>query len=150
MNLAVIQLDVNHGVNFANQRHLYMKKNGFTLIELMITVAIVGILAAIAYPSYQDSVRKTKRANAQADLMELASFMERKYTETMAYPSTSIALPFLTSPRNSTKAYDLTKVSDSSTFTLTATPVGPQINDSCGTMTLKNTGAKTPVTACWK
>ena len=127
-----------------------MKKNGFTLIELMITVAIVAILAAIAYPSYQDSVRKTKRTTAQADLMELASFMERKYTETNAYPSASVALPFLTSPRDSTTAYNLTKVSTSSTFTLTATPTGGQSGDSCGTMTLNNTSVKTPVTNCWK
>lgn len=127
-----------------------MKKNGFTLIELMITVAIIAILAAIAYPSYQDSVRKTKRATAQADLMELAGFMERVYTENIAYPSASTALPFITSPRDSTPAYNLTKVSTSSTYTLTATPSGDQINDSCGTMTLKNNGDKTPATDCWK
>lgn len=126
-----------------------MKKNGFTLIELMITVAIVAILAAIAYPSYQDSVRKTKRTTAQADLMELASFMERKYTETNSYNPASLALPFSTSPRDTTVAYNLTKTSDTSTFTLTATPIGAQADDDCGVMTLKNTGAKTPASGCW-
>lgn len=115
----------------------------------MITVAIVAILVAIAYPSYQDSVRKTKRTNAQADLMELASFMERKYTETNVYNSASLALPFTTSPRGSAAAYNLTHASGSATFTLTATPVAGQIGDSCGTMTLAHTGAKTPTSSCW-
>lgn len=121
----------------------------------MITVAIVAILAAIAYPSYQDSVRKTKRANAQADLMELASFMERKYTETNAYPSASVALPFIISPRDGTAAYALIKSDDSSTFTLTATPTGGQATDSCGILTISNIGEKkakvsgVEIPGCW-
>ncbi|MFI3186333.1 MAG: prepilin-type N-terminal cleavage/methylation domain-containing protein, partial [Methylococcaceae bacterium] len=53
---------------------------GFTLIELMVTVAIVGILAAIAYPSYQDSVRKSRRADASGALLGLANAMERHFT----------------------------------------------------------------------
>lgn len=53
---------------------------GFTLIELMITVAIVGILVAIAYPSYMEYVRSAKRGDAQADLVELSQWMERQFT----------------------------------------------------------------------
>ena len=56
----------------------YQLNNGFTLIELLIAVAIVGILSAIAYPSYQQHVMKTKRAEAQAQLMELVLFLERE------------------------------------------------------------------------
>jgi len=58
---------------------------GFTLIELMIVVAIVGILAAIAYPSYQEFVARSKRADAQGALLSLASAMERAFTENNSY-----------------------------------------------------------------
>jgi prepilin-type N-terminal cleavage/methylation domain-containing protein len=54
-------------------------QKGFTLIELMIAVVVIAILAAIAYPSYQDSVRKSRRADAKSALMEHAQFMERTY-----------------------------------------------------------------------
>ena len=62
---------------------------GFTLTELMITVAIVGILASIAYPSYQDSVRKSRRGDAKAALMENAGFMERYYSTNFRYTATA-------------------------------------------------------------
>jgi type IV pilus assembly protein PilE len=62
-----------------------IRQHGFTLIELMITVAIIGILAAIAIPSYQDSVRKSRRADAQGALLSLANAMERHFTETNSY-----------------------------------------------------------------
>lgn len=131
-----------------------MKKNGFTLVELMITVAIVAILAAIAYPSYQDSVIKTKRAIAQADLMELSSFMERfftennKYNETNAATAVAVALPAIA---NDDYNYTLSAVS-ATAFTLTATPIAgtTQASDSCGALTLTNTGAKgAATTGCW-
>ena len=65
------------------------EKNGFTLIELMVAVAIVGILAAIAIPSYQDSMRKSRRADAKAALLSFANAMERRFTETNTYCNTA-------------------------------------------------------------
>jgi prepilin-type N-terminal cleavage/methylation domain-containing protein len=62
-----------------------ISKNGFTLIELMIVVAIIGILASIAYPSYQESILKSRRADAKGALLGFANAMERHFTETNSY-----------------------------------------------------------------
>lgn len=117
---------------------------GFTLIEMMIVVALMGILAAIAYPSYQDSVRKTRRADAKAVLAELAQFMERTYTENNSFKpgGNNPTLPHLESPIDgSQKYYDLSiSASTSTSFTLQATPKGPQAGD--GVLTLSSTGVK--------
>ena len=133
------------------------KKNlGFTLIELMIVIAIIGILAAIAYPSYQSALRDARRVTAEGDLMELANFMERHYTSNLTYNGAS--LPFSTSPKNGDAVYyDLSVSSGSSgaTFTLTATATGTQISDYCGDLTLDNTDSKdarvsgSSVAGCW-
>ncbi len=136
-----------------------MKKNGFTLIELLIVVAIISILAAIAYPSYLDSVRKTKRATAQADLMKLASFMERFFTEnnryhkTNASPAVDVTLPFTQNVDSSIQyTYSFSAAPTATTFVLQAIPTAgsAQANDPCGTLTLSNTGAKgADVAGCW-
>ena len=126
------------------------KARGFTLMELMIVVAIIGILAAIAYPSYQDSVRKSRRADAGAVLLELAQWMERFYTENNRYDQTragaAVALPFTRSPKEGGPAggyYTIAPVTTQNTFTLTATRAGPQVSDTvCGNLTLSNTGVK--------
>ncbi|MCC4620365.1 type IV pilin protein, partial [Xanthomonas cassavae CFBP 4642] len=68
--------------------------NGFTLIELMIVVAVVGILAAVAYPSYAEHIRKSRRAQAKADLVEYAQMAERSHTTNNTYAS----FRFLISP----------------------------------------------------
>jgi type IV pilus assembly protein PilE len=135
---------------------LSMKKNGFTLVELMITVAIVAILAAIAYPSYQDSIIKTKRAIAQGDLMELASFMERFFTENNQYHQTNAATPVAVSLPFSSKddyTYALTGTLNATTFTLQATPSAgtTQASDTCANLRLTNTGFKSATGAgdCW-
>lgn len=66
-----------------------MKSKGFTLIEVMIVVAIVGILAAIAYPSYQDHIRKTRRAEAAANLLNAAQLLERGFSRTGSYDTSA-------------------------------------------------------------
>ena len=95
------------------------KAKGFTLIELMIVVAVIAILASIAYPSYQDSVRKTRRADAKEVLLEGAQWMERFFTENYRYDKnkagTAIGSLFPTnltaSPKEgTTKYYDITSI----------------------------------------
>jgi type IV pilus assembly protein PilE len=136
---------------------------GFTLIELMIVVAVVGILAAIAYPSYQEQIRQSRRAEVTAVLLEAAQFMERFYTLNSRYDQTSAAvavdLPanLKQSPQDGANLYynvTLSAVTQNS-FTLQAAPVNAQAGDGCGNLTLTNTGlrAKTgtlPLERCWR
>jgi type IV pilus assembly protein PilE len=135
---------------------LHQRARGFTLIELMVTIAIVAILAAIAIPSYQEQVRKSRRGQAKADLVELAQTLERRHTVNNSYAG---ALPYTVSPKDSgtTARYNITPVTiaaGAQAFVLTATPIGAQANDRCGTLTLSNTGVKTktgsaPMSECW-
>jgi type IV pilus assembly protein PilE len=127
-----------------------MKKRlsaGFTLIELMITVAIIGILVSIAYPSYQDSIMKSRRVDAQGALMGFANAMERFYTVNNTYPAAGTAgIYAATSPVSGGTAYYNLSIdaSTASTYILNATPIvgGPQDTDKCGTLTFNQAGVK--------
>jgi len=135
-------------------------QHGFTLIELMITVAVVAILAALAYPSYQNQIRKSARATAQADMMELAQWMERRFTTNNCYHRTDnncaaapdVVLPFVQSPRTGGARYalNLTPAPTANTFVIQAVPQAPQMNDNCGTLTLNQLGVTGAAEAnCW-
>ena len=132
---------------------MYRSNRGFTLIELMIVVAIIGIVAAIAFPAYQEYVRETRRAVAQADLMELAQWMERGYNQDYSYLEGGNAptLPFTASPRNGDAFYNLSFVNTAqNSFALQAQPTGAQTGDACGTLTLDNAGTRGAAkTDCW-
>lgn len=127
---------------------------GFTLIELMIVLAIVAILATIAYPSYQEQVRKSRRADAQAVLTEAAQWMERYYTQNNNYSAaTAFASSGLTaSPRGATGRGVYYRIrfdpafplgTNAQAFRLQAVPVNAMSTDPCGTFKLDNVGRRT-------
>ena len=148
--------------------HRTQPARGFTLIEIMFTVAIVGILAAIAYPSYTQYIQRAARADARTILLEASQWMERNYTLTQNYSvnasngqpiNTAVltAIGLNQSPRNGAARYviSFTAAPTANAFTLQAVPTGAQVTDTrCGTLTLSNLQVRTKsgtgsIEECW-
>jgi type IV pilus assembly protein PilE len=143
------------------------RAGGFTLIELMITVAIIGILTAIVYPSYRESIAKGRRAKLTTQMLAAQQFMERWYSENYDYSKNTAGLMvtdatqfparFEKVPADGTQYYKLSFVSiATNAYTLQAVPVGSMVGDRCGTFTLDSAGKKGvkggtgDVASCWR
>lgn len=128
------------------------QNKGFSLIELMMVVAIVGILAAVAYPSYQDYIRKARRADAQQFMMNLAQLNQRYFTDNRAYTDTVATLAAI--PAGVSAYYTLSitlQAGPPATFSISAVPKAAQAADSCGTLSLTGANVKSSSTGsnCW-
>ncbi len=126
-------------------------KNGFTLIELMIGVAVIGILAAIAYPSYIDYIARSARSDGIAAVMRIANLQEQFYLDNRVYAEDMSELIPGTDPFITEQGFYSIDSSGTTSFTIVATAQGIQASrDSvCATIQLTAIGAKTPL-ECWK
>jgi type IV pilus assembly protein PilE len=135
---------------------------GFSLIELMVALAIAAILASVAYPSYQGYLMRTKRATAAACLTDLSAFMERVYAANLRYDlnnAAATALPAVQCRTDLTGSYTFAFAVNQPaqrTFTVVATPAGKQAEDTaCSALSINQAGVKaitgtSTVAACWR
>mgnify|MGYP000170949278 CR=1 FL=1 len=126
---------------------------GFTLIELLVTVAIIGILAGVAYPSYTDFVIRSNRSEAQRELLRYANLQEQVFVDSRSYAADMTGLGKSTASilsESTNYAISVQAGSTSTTFTLQAVAKNNQVNDTgCTTLTVNHIGAKSP-SACWE
>lgn len=133
------------------------RQRGFTLIELMIGVAVLGILVAIAYPGYRDQVAKGHRADARTALLALAQRMERFYTERSTYVGATLGAAGIFPAASENGYYTLSIAAQTADgFTIKAVPAGVQAGDKCGSYLFNQLGQKTlgadatlGVASCW-
>ena len=143
------------------------RQHGFTLIELMITVAVIGILAAVAYPSYTSYIVRANRSAAQSFMFAVNNKQEQYMLDARRYAagSTALADMGITVPADVSSRYTITvactmptavgnctALAGAPTYLITGTPIGGQLasDTRCGTLTLSNLAAKTPATSgCW-
>lgn len=129
-----------------------IRRRGFSLIELMIALAIMGILVAVAMPSYQSYVRKGRRADAQQFMLNLAQLNQRYFLDNRSFTNTVSTLA--TTPTSVSSYYTITITVDAgppATFSIAAAPTGGQASDSCGTLTITSANVKSSSSGsnCW-
>ncbi|MBP6103802.1 MAG: prepilin-type N-terminal cleavage/methylation domain-containing protein [Gammaproteobacteria bacterium] len=124
-----------------------MKAQGFSLIELMITISVIGVLSTLSVGSYRANILKTNRAEARTQILSIQSVYESYYSQYNSYPAGALpAIPAAASTPN----YSYSVNNTATTYTITARPTGNQADDTdCPTITLDNLGNQGPSSTCW-
>jgi len=134
--------------------NLVKHNRGFTLLELMITIAVIGIISSIAYPSYIDNISRANRSEAQRELLRLASLQEQYFIDHREYTADMTKLGAAADPYiTDSGLYSIDTTVVGITYTLVATAKGRQItaDSSCLTLSVTDTGKKTATsTGCWE
>jgi len=131
---------------------------GFTLLDLLIAISIVGILAGIALPSYTAYVDRARRAEGRTTMLDAAQFMQRFYAANNTYVGATLPTGLQRSPANGPQAYTIRVAAGvtATGYTLEAVPQGPMSGDDCGTLTITSTGVRgrtgsgETLERCWK
>ncbi len=133
------------------------KEKGFTLIELMITVMVIGILVGIAIPAYQDYIEEARRSQAQVKMLSLSQDLERFYNVRMTYTGFNIEPGDLIIPRGSLEPFyelEIVTASNGQSFEIISTPRGAQSRDECGALSVNSMGVRShrgpSGGRCWK
>jgi type IV pilus assembly protein PilE len=136
---------------------LMRKRRGFSLIELVVVLAIAAILAAVAIPNFSDHIVRTRRLRAQADLLEAAQYLQRFHSVHGSFAGAELPAVLRRSPSDGHPNYaiSLVVIDDGAAYRLTARPAGSQARDACGSLLLHANGRKSnasamAVSACWK
>lgn len=142
----------------------YLKDRGFTLVEVMVAVAILAVLLGIAVPLFLDYIKASKRADGVSVLVEAGQFMERNYSKSARYDKddkgNAIALPpgVSTAPRGGGASYyaiSFAEATTETTFRIRAVPINSMAGDECGTFFLTALGERSvsgtkPLSECWR
>ncbi len=132
-------------------KSISQRAGGFTLVELMVCLTLIGVLLGVALPTYREQIQRVRRVDAQKSLVELAQFLERFYTSRGTYVGAT--LPFDQSPRDAGRAYyrlGFASGPDASGYVLQAEPLGAMTEDACGVLTLASSGLHGAATErCW-
>jgi type IV pilus assembly protein PilE len=133
------------------------KRRGFSLIELVVVLAIAALLAAVAFPNFSDHITRTRRLRAQADLLEAAQYLQRFRSVHGSFAGAALPAALKRSPADGRANYaiSLAVIDDGAAYRLTARPTAAQAHDACGSLVLHANGRKAnasamAVSACWK
>ena len=130
-----------------NGAHSFARQRGFSLIEIMVVVVIMGIIASIALPAYNEHLRTSRRAAGAACITQAAQQMERFYTTSLTYAGAPAPA---CDPDTAQYYAGAVATPDARSYTITATPQGRQAGDRCGNLSVNQAGTKMPNDrTCW-